>query len=382
MRAGDVVTVVARRGERVLLVAQPQGGLGLPGGKRRPRERAAAAAARELAEETGIVVAPVRLRDLGLRLPGRGPARLHPFTLDGEPPAPTGPGELAVRWVTTGRLTGLDLAGDLLPGVTRSLHAALAASGEPAHVGPALGRWWARERRELPWRATRDPYAILVAEVMSHQTQVERASAYWARWMARWPTVAALAHASLAEVLEAWQGLGYPRRARDLHAAARRVARDGWPAPERLADLPGVGPYTAAAVRCFAYEEPVLPRDANIERVLARRFPQGVEVGRDPWTLGQALMELGQRVCTSRPACGRCPLRRGCLAAPVQDWDPATRPRRQARYAGSLRARRGRLLRSVLAGVPTTLSADPAAARSLIADGLLRADGPRLAPPL
>ena len=223
-------------------------------------------------------------------------------------------------------------------GVARSTHAALARRGTPARPGDpavdALVRWWTAERRELPWRASRDPYAVLVAEVMSHQTQVQRAARYWERWMERWPTVETLAGAPLADALGAWEGLGYPRRARDLHRAAARIAADGWPPPERLAELPGVGAYTAAAVRCFAYEEPVLPRDANVNRVLARRFPAGLCTDGDAWRLGQAVMEFGQRVCAARPDCPSCPLRDGCLVALAPGWDPAPRPPRQAAVRG------------------------------------------------
>ena len=114
----------------------------------------------------------------------------------------------------------------------------------------AIVDWWEANRRELPWRATRDPYAVWVAEVMCAQTQVTRAAVTWARWLARWPTVDALAAAKLADVLEEWQGLGYPRRARDLHRAARIVVADGWPSDLEM--LPGVGAYTAAAISCFA----------------------------------------------------------------------------------------------------------------------------------
>ncbi|HYZ80996.1 MAG TPA: A/G-specific adenine glycosylase, partial [Solirubrobacteraceae bacterium] len=171
-------------------------------------------------------------------------------------------------------------------------------------------QWWTVHARPLPWRATRDVYAVWVSEVMSAQTTIGRAAAAWSRWMERWPTVDALASASLAEVLAQWQGLGYPRRARDLHRSARIVAAGGW--PDDLQELPGVGPYIAAAVRCFAREEPVLPMDVNVARVLRRRFPGGVDIAADPWRAGQALMEFGQRICTARPRCGECPVRSGC----------------------------------------------------------------------
>lgn len=238
--------------------------------------------------------------------------------------------------------------------------------------------WWEVNRRDVPWRATRDPYAVWVAEVMSVQTQLPRAIAAWEAWMARWPTVQALAAASLHEVLTEWQGLGYPRRARDLHASARIVAADGWPEP--LERLPGVGPYVAAAIRCFAHEQPVLPRDTNVNRVLARRFPDGLDITAEPWRCGQALMEFGQRICTARPNCGNCPVAVGCGGPQAEG--ARSRPRRQARFEGSLRQRRGRLLARVLAeGRLRRSEADDEAARSLLADGLLAADGAWLLPP-
>jgi A/G-specific adenine glycosylase len=153
--------------------------------------------------------------------------------------------------------------------------------------------WWAADARDLPWRATRDVYAVLVAEVMSAQTTVARAAQGWVAWMERWPTVRALAAASLGEVLACWQGLGYPRRARDLHRCARIVVAAGW--PEDLTELPGVGPYVAAAVRCFALEQPVLPLDVNVRRVLERRFPDGLDISGDPWRAGQAIIKFARR---------------------------------------------------------------------------------------
>jgi A/G-specific adenine glycosylase len=237
---------------------------------------------------------------------------------------------------------------------------------DPAVAGVLL--WWETHARPLPWRASRDVYAIWVSEVMSAQTSVTRAADAWERWMARWPTVDALAAASLAEVLAEWQGLGYPRRARDLHRSARIVSATGW--PEDLTELPGVGAYIASAVRCFAREEPVLPLDVNTRRVLARRFPEGIDTSADPWRSGQALMEFGQRICTARPACAECPVSEGCTARGAAD--PAPRPRRQARYEGSLRQRRGALLRRVLAaGTLELREADREVAVGLLADGFL-----------
>jgi A/G-specific adenine glycosylase len=239
--------------------------------------------------------------------------------------------------------------------------------------------WWTANARQLPWRASRDVYGVWVSEAMSTQTTVTRAGEAWARWMARWPTVQALAGASLTEVLAQWQGLGYPRRARDLHRSARIVVETGW--PEDLTGLPGVGAYVAAAVRCFALEEPVLPLDVNVRRVLQRRFPGGLDTSGDPWRAGQAIMEFGQRICRARPRCAVCPVSDGC-AGPGNTADrPATR--RQKPFEGSLRQRRGRLLRRVIAAGTVALThADQDAAVGLAHDGLvLISDGWLCAPP-
>ncbi len=186
--------------------------------------------------------------------------------------------------------------------------------------------------------------------------------------MERWPTVEALAAASLAEVLGQWLGLGYPRRARDLHRSARIVAASGW--PEDLRTLPGVGPYIAAAVRCFAREEPVLPVDVNVRRVLRRRFDGDVDISGDPWRAGQALMEFGQRVCTARPSCGTCPVRDGCAGPDAGDRD-AGPARRQKPFEGSVRQRRGRLLRRTLEeGAVRVGGRDAEVAAGLADDGL------------
>jgi A/G-specific adenine glycosylase len=242
----------------------------------------------------------------------------------------------------------------------------------------AVLEWWGANARPLPWRRSRDVYGVWVSEVMSIQTQVERAAPAWSAWMRRWPTVQALAAAPLADVLGQWQGLGYPRRARDLHRSARIVARSGW--PQDLTELPGIGSYVADAIRCFALEQPVLPVDVNVRRVLSRRFGDGtIDVGGDPWRAGQALMEFGQRVCAARPRCGLCPVRDGC---PGPDADPEPVARRPRPFAGSLRQRRGQLLRQVLAdGAVTAGDADAEAAAGLVGDGLVvLVDGRLLAP--
>lgn len=235
--------------------------------------------------------------------------------------------------------------------------------------------WFAREGADLPWRRTRDRYRILVAETMLQATQVERVVPYYERWIGAWPTAAALFAAPLGDVLAAWHGLGYPRRARNLHAAAGMVAEHGW--PEDLRSLPGVGPYTAAAIACFADGRDVLPEDVNVRRVFARRFPDGwpgTPAGRG-WHVGQALMDLGRLHCTARrPTCETgCPLRDGCPAADSgQVAELTPRVSRQSRYEGSMRQRRGRLLGQIAADGRVPLADDPQAAASLVADGLAR----------
>jgi A/G-specific adenine glycosylase len=258
-----------------------------------------------------------------------------------------------------------------------------ALSAAPSHlIAPELAGvldWWASNARVLPWRSTRDVYAVWVSEVMSAQTTVNRAADAWSRWMVRWPTVEALASASLAQVLGQWQGLGYPRRARDLHRSARIVVATGW--PDDLRELPGVGAYIAAAVQCFALEEPVLPMDVNVRRVLRRRFAGGVDVTADPWRAGQALMEFGQRICSARPRCHECPVRPGCPGPAVGDRE-ARPQRRQKPFVGSARQHRGRLLRRVLAGGGVTVEPeDREIAAGLARDGLAVLSGGRLCPP-
>jgi len=289
-------------------------------------------------------------------------------------------------------------------------------SGSPV---AALATWFGREGRDLPWRApglrTGGPvrarrgdrhdlaWGVLVSEVMLQQTPVDRVLPVWSTWMTRWPDAPALSAESSGEAIRAWGRLGYPRRALRLHAAATEVttSHDGRVPRDRelLLALPGVGDYTAGAVRAFAYGEPDLALDTNVRRVLAR-----VVDGRDrpspsvtvaerqmaaelmPEQRGAhwmaALMELGARVCTARqPRCGQRPLSAGCrwLAAGRPD-SPA--PRRQPAYEGSDRQARGALL-GVLRAAPGTVSQasvdaawpDPVqrarALDSLVADGLV-----------
>jgi A/G-specific adenine glycosylase len=234
-----------------------------------------------------------------------------------------------------------------------------------------LLRWYERERRDLPWRHTRDPYAILVSEVMLQQTQVARVVPRYEAWLTRWPTAAALAAAPLEEVLREWVGLGYNRRAVRLWEAARVVARDGWPA--RLQDLPGVGPYTAAAVGSFAFGRQEVALDTNARRVFARLgAPLAPPPGRAA-DFNQATMELGATVCTARaPRCGRCPLRERC-AGPGEPAPPA---RARERFEESNRWVRGRVVAALAAGegVPHGIAADrlQPALQGLLRDGLIR----------
>jgi A/G-specific adenine glycosylase len=224
----------------------------------------------------------------------------------------------------------------------------------------ALLRWFDAHGRSLPWRRTREPYAILVSEVMLQQTQVERVVPRYERWLERWPTIPALADATPAEVIVEWQGLGYNRRALALHRAARQLAEHGW--PDDLTDLPGVGTYTAAAVRNFAFGEDVLPRDVNVERVERRtghRFRS---------TAAQALMDLGATVCVARvPRCDACPLAARCPSRGRRD-EPA---RKQSRFEGSFRQRRAATLRLVADRPRRLVTLDSDAVVALERDGLV-----------
>jgi A/G-specific adenine glycosylase len=234
----------------------------------------------------------------------------------------------------------------------------------------ALLAWFAEAGRDLPWRHTRDPYAILVSEVMLQQTQVERVVPRYLAWLERWPTAAALAAASPADAIRAWQGLGYNRRALALHRAARRVAAAGW--PEDLTELPGVGPYTAAAIRRFAFGEDVLPVDVNVARVLRRTRAEFTPAA------AQALMDLGATVCIARvPRCGRCPVAAACPSRGLRE-EPA---RRQGPFEGSFRQRRAATLRRVAEAARPLHALDPEAVRSLARDGLVVVEADRVALP-
>jgi A/G-specific adenine glycosylase len=234
----------------------------------------------------------------------------------------------------------------------------------------ALLRWYATSRRDLPWRRTRDPYAILVSEVMLQQTQVERVVPRYLRWLARWPTVVALAAAPRAEAIREWQGLGYNRRAVNIHRAAERIAATGW--PEDLTELPGVGRYTADAVARFAFEAPVLPVDTNIRRVLDRTGARFSPAS------AHALMDLGATVCLARiPRCGICPLADRCPSR-GRRYEPL---RRQSRFEGSFREKRARTLRLVASEPQELGDLESPVVEALARDGLVRVEGDRVSLP-
>jgi A/G-specific adenine glycosylase len=261
-------------------------------------------------------------------------------------------------------------------------------------VVPELLSWGGPRLRDLPWRRTRDPWGVLVSEVMAQQTQVARIIPRWEVFMERFPTPEALASAPLADLLRLWQGLGYPRRARALHDAAGRIAAAGrFPATvEELMDLPGVGPYTARAVAAFAFGLDVGVLDTNVGRMLARLVGERLRPAAaqaladelvpegDAWIWNQVVMDFGATVCTARsPGCGGCPVKRQCAwAGSAERSDPARGSAgvsgKQARFEGSDRQARGRLLAALVDGavpvavVPSVMQRDPALADRLLAD--------------
>ncbi len=246
-----------------------------------------------------------------------------------------------------------------------------AAPTETAAVDLVLD-WFAEHGRDWPWRRTRDRWHILIAEVCLQQTQVERARPHVERILERFPTPDILAQAPLSELLELWHGLGYPRRARNLWLASQQIVVSGWPEP--LTELPGVGPYTAAAIRCFADGEAVLPPDINTGRVVQRLFagsaPTPDHVPRleaDSWSWGQAVMELGQRYCRARAQCEACPVRDVCPSVGTSEVIASAR---QRPYEGSMRQRRGVLLRRLEPGVRVPFDEDAEAASTLVTDRL------------
>ena len=261
----------------------------------------------------------------------------------------------------------------------------------------ALLGWAAGAQRDLPWRKTRDPWLVLVSEVMLQQTQVDRVLPYFAAFAERWPTPQSCAEADLAEMLAAWQGLGYPRRARNLWRAASAITeRHEGDVPcglDELLALPGVGPYTARAVQTFAFGMDTGVVDTNVGRILARwagRRLQPAEAQEladrlvpagTGWAWNQAMMDLGAEVCTKRaPRCGDCPVTQWCAWAGSDSPDPADRSAgvstRQARFEGSDRQARGRLLAALASGPLETeraaaamgLEYDVARAQRLVAE--------------
>jgi A/G-specific adenine glycosylase len=220
--------------------------------------------------------------------------------------------------------------------------------------------WYDRHRRVLPWRARKgertEPYRVWLSEIMLQQTTVKAVAPYYARFLSRWPTVDALAAADLEDVLREWAGLGYYARARNLHVCAREVAEKHggvFPTDEAgLLTLPGVGPYTAAAIAAIAYDAPALPIDGNIERVVSRLFALEEELPAAKPRLreladsikpssrygdfAQALMDLGATICTpKKPACSLCPWNDACAA--FQRGDQETFPRKAPKREGALR---------------------------------------------
>jgi len=263
---------------------------------------------------------------------------------------------------------------------------------------------WGRPRlRDLPWRRTRDPWAILVSEMMLQQTQVARVIPKWAAFLERFPDAATCAAAPLGDVLREWHGLGYPRRARYLHETAQRLTELGsFPSTlDGLLALPGVGPYTARAVMAFAFELDAAVADTNIARVYARLAGRRLTHSQlqamadeacppgDAWTWNQCLMDLGAVLCRpTDPACNDCPLVASCAWHNSQLADPAIGSSgvsaKQARFDGSDRQARGRLMKALIGGpvhlshVADVMQRSQDTAQRLVADlveeGLCRAD--------
>jgi A/G-specific adenine glycosylase len=248
-----------------------------------------------------------------------------------------------------------------------------------AATGRALASWYETHGRHcLPWRATRDPWLVLVSEVMLHQTQAPRVAQVYDAFVAQFPSPAVTAAATPADVISAWGRLGYPRRARWLWEAARRIDEHGW--PEDLSELPGVGRYTAAAIAAQTADTDVVGIEVNIRRVCERVLGTRLTTadaeaaaiaiaaplrGRDRLL---ALMDLGAMVCTARnPACDLCPIARSCAAhGPLSD---ETRSR-QAKFEGSFRQRRGIVMAALRAGPTRAGALDGEALASLLDDGL------------
>lgn len=288
--------------------------------------------------------------------------------------------------------------------------------GEARDEPAVLLHWFALRARDLPWRQTRDPWLVLVSEVMLQQTQVDRVVPRWREFAERWPTPAACAAAPLGDVVALWVGLGYNRRAVNLWRAALAVVErhDGQlPADlDALLALPGIGPYTARAVLAFAHEADVAVVDTNVARILARRTghrltARHVQAAADDlvpkgrsWAWNQAMLDLGATVCTARtPNCAACPVRAGCAwhAEGTPQPDPAIGSAGvsggQSRFAGSDRQGRGRLVAAlghgpvsladlaVVMGWPDEVERAQRVAATVVNDGLAEERGGTLVLP-
>jgi A/G-specific adenine glycosylase len=294
-------------------------------------------------------------------------------------------------------------------GMLRTKPSAVGADPGPSRA--ALLAWYRPRPHDYPWRSAHpDPYAVLVSEVMLQQTQAARVAPAYRAFLERFPDVRALSSAARAELLRAWGGLGYPRRALALREAARTIVRDHdgrVPSdPSELRALPGVGPYTAAAVASIAFGVPVAAVDTNVRRVTARVVhgtgPEGIAPRQlqaeadamvDPASPGewnQALMDLGRFVCRPVPRCGECPLASGCRWN-LEGASPRPAGRRQPAYEGSDRQARGRVLavlrerggasiREIAATTRMPLERTSRAAAGLAGDELASLDGDATTP--
>jgi A/G-specific adenine glycosylase len=265
-------------------------------------------------------------------------------------------------------------------------------------LGPVRRRilaWFAAEQRELPFRRSRDPWPVLVAEVMLQQTQASRIAERFDAFLDRYPTPEALAATPAARVLADWSGLGYNRRALNLHAAAVRITAEGWPATvAALERLPGIGPYSARAIAAIAFDQPVGAVDTNVRRWLVRRFAADPDDKRalqdladrlaragslgppgESGTWTHATMEFGARICVARvPRCGICPVARGCPSRRAPAHVPV--PRASVATA-STRAARGAVLRALATAPGHALS--ERSSRSIVVAGWPELDYPALA---
>jgi A/G-specific adenine glycosylase len=275
-----------------------------------------------------------------------------------------------------------------------------------AAVRAHLLRWFDENGRDLPWRRTRDPYRILVSEVMLQQTQVDRVIPYYEAFLERFPTAEALAAAPTGEVIRLWKGLGYNRRAVNLQRTARAVVEEHggtWPRDvASLRKLPGIGPYTAGAVACFAFEQDVPFIDTNMRRVLHRLFfgpdlPVQVATDREileiadavvppgrGWAWSQALIEFGALLCTARkPACVVCPLQRECRAFPailgaIAATPKGTRKKNEGAFEGSNRWYRARVVDALREAGDDDGGLDLRSLGGLVREGFVEEDLPWL----